>query len=501
MELTMTFDTTFILILSLVNLAILCVAGLFTYESVREQEPRAPKFGAAGIAFHILLGILILSWPAIRIPIACFLGIGLAVQALFLIPYRGKAAKAKGAADYLKGDGSDFKRADERDMVFARNAMVPGSEQYEAYYQAHPGKKEYDDRRRKRGGPLGKTGSIDGRYRPNVSMLVSSIEFPTMLGDKAYVDPESTASRTPFISKEEVSTKADMDPAKATRIVKEWAKHLGADLVGVCKVDPRWLYSHRGRIFYDDWENWGKEIADPLPYAVVVATEMDYDMISSAPHTPTMVESGYNYARGAYITTILSRWFGAMGYKAIAQHNRHYDTVEVPMAIDAGLGELGRFGYLIADKFGPRVRLFSVETDMPLVPDKPIDIGAEKFCEACVKCGETCPSKSIPIEKEKRVDRGIERWTLNAETCFEYWGKIGTDCCVCMAICPYSRPNRSVHRFVKYMLRHSYLARVIFPTIDNILYGRRWKPRKALDWMDYPKGASSKDFPHFEVEA
>lgn len=488
----------FIWILFLVNLAIIGLALLFTYESIREQEPRAPKFGAAGAAFHIMLGIFILSWPAARIPIAWLLGSGLAVQFLFLIPYKGNTAKAKSAADYLKGN--NFERADERDIVFSRNAMIPGSEQYEAYYRAHPDKKEYDDRRRKRGGPLGKTGSINNCYRPNLSMLLSSIEFPTMVGEKAYMDPESVAKLNPYISKEDILTKADMDPAKATQIVKKWAKHLGADLVGVCKVDPRWFYSHRGRIYYNDWENWGKEISDPLPYAVVIATEMDHDMISSAPHTPTMVESGYNYARGAYITTILSRWFGAMGYKAIAQHSRHYDAVEVPMAIDAGLGELGRFGYLIADKFGPRVRLFSVETDMPLVPDKPIDIGVEKFCEACVKCGESCPSKSIPIEKEKTVDRGIERWKINEETCFEYWGKIGTDCCVCMAICPYSRPNRSIHKFVKLMLQHSYLARVIFPHIDNILYGRLWKPRKALDWLDYPKGPSSKGVSNTALE-
>ncbi|MBW1773679.1 MAG: hypothetical protein JRJ82_12410, partial [Deltaproteobacteria bacterium] len=50
-------------------------------------------------------------------------------------------------------------------------------------------------------------------------------------------------------------------------------------------------------------------------------------------------------------------------------------------------------------------------------------------------------------------------------------------------------------------LRRSYLARVIFPYVDNILYGRRWKPRKALDWMDYPKGPASEDVPVFKADA
>ena len=164
----------------------------------------------------------------------------------------------------------------------------------------------------------------------------------------------------------------------------------------------------------------------------------------------------------------------------------------VPLAIDAGLGELGRQGYLIADRYGPRVRLFAVQTDMPLVPDSPVDLGAEKFCEACLKCAESCPSRSTPKDQEKKVDRGIERWKLNEETCFKYWGKVGTDCCVCMAVCPFSRPYRSIHKLVRYILRHSHLARRVFPHIDNILYGRRWKPRKALDWIDYSESLNLK---------
>jgi reductive dehalogenase len=290
-----------------------------------------------------------------------------------------------------------------------------------------------------------------------------------------------------------------MDPATGTRIIKGWARHLGADLVGICRVDPRWAYSHKGEIHYGEWDEWGTEVPEPLPYAVVVATAMDHDLVVTAPHTPSVVESGYNYARGAYITTILAQWLGTMGYRAVAEHNRHYDLLMVPLAIDAGLGELGRQGYLIADKYGPRVRLFAVQTDMPLVPDAPIDLGAERFCEACLKCAESCPSKSIP--REKTVDRGILRWKLNEETCFDYWGKIGTDCCVCMAVCPFSRPNRTIHRLVKYLLRRSELARRVFPYVDNFLYGRRWKPREAPAWIAYPKGASSKGVPAAKGDA
>lgn len=468
------------------------VAALFAYASVREQEPRAPKIGAAAAGFHLLLGVLILIWPPIRIPVAWVFGIGLSGLALFLIPLKKRSRSVKGASGYLSGDGSDFHPMDERDTMFARNrCLIPGTAQYEQYYEMHPEHKEYDDRRRARGGPLGRPGSIDDSYEANVSMLASSFELPNMLGQKARAFPGSAASQGTYTAKGKALPPARMDQAQATKIVKGWAKHLGADLVGVCRIDPRWAYTHKGEIHYGEWEEWGLTVPKPLPYAVVVATAMAHDMVVTAPHTPAVVESARNYARGAYITTILAQWFGLMGYKGVAEHNRHYDLLMVPLAIEAGLGELGRQGYLIADKYGPRVRLFAVQTDMPLIPDKPIDLGAERFCESCLKCAESCPSRSIPRERDRKVDRGIERWKLNEETCFDYWGKIGTDCCVCMAVCPFSRPYQGIHKLVKNILRRSELARMWFPYMDNILYGRKWKPRKALDWVEYPKDSRS----------
>ncbi len=39
-----------------------------------------------------------------------------------------------------------------------------------------------------------------------------------------------------------------------------------AGLVEVCRVHPMRAYSHRGEIFYDNWEEWGAEIPSPIPY-------------------------------------------------------------------------------------------------------------------------------------------------------------------------------------------------------------------------------------------
>jgi reductive dehalogenase len=286
----------------------------------------------------------------------------------------------------------------------------------------------------------------------------------------------------------------NMEPAQATRIVKNYAKHIGADLVGVCKVDPAWAYSHQGECFSGEFENWGKALPEPLPYAVVIATAMDSDLINAAPHTPTSVEAGFHYAKGAFVVTILAEWFAGLGYRAEAEHHRHYNLLMVPLAIDAGLGELGRQGYLIADKYGARTRLFAVMTDMELEPDQPADLGAWDFCRACLKCGESCPSKSIPLDEAKE-DRGVTRWKLDAESCFDYWAKAGTGCSICLAVCPFSRPNRPLHQLVRWYLKRSPLARKVFPHIDNVLYGRKWRPRTVPEWIDHRRrpGGSAVD--------
>jgi len=463
---------TFAVILLVFEAILILAACLFTWESVKEREPRAPKAGLAATLLLLIPAPVIVLLP----PLRPFIGLifGLVVLFGLACAVRGKAnlRSLKGSQGYVV---EEVHRFDERDIVFARNrCLPPESEVYRQYYALHPEKEVKDAERRKKGGPLGRPGSIDKGYRPNVSMVGAAFELPAFLGPHALAEPAPESSP------------AEMDPAKATRIIKGFARNLGADLVGVCRVDPRWTYSHRGEIFYDNWEEWGAEIPPPLPFAVVVATEMDRRNVNGGPHTPTVVESSCNYAKGAFITTALARWAGNMGYHAAAHHNRHYDLLVVPLAVDAGLGELGRLGYLITDRFGPRVRLFAVTTDLPLVPDKPVDLGVEGFCERCLKCADSCPSRSIP-HGEKKLSNGIERWKLNEETCFDYWGKVGTDCSVCMGVCPFSRPDRPLHRFVRWFIRRSPLARRVFPHLDNLIYGRKWRPREVPDWVDYPK--------------
>ena len=463
----------FLLILLLANGVFLAAAVIFTWDSFREKEQRAIKVGFGGILSMVLLGAAILLFPGYRWLVAIFFAILILLFLLFLIPGKSNPQALKGTEGYIAGE---VKRVDERDIVFARNrSLPPGSEVYKRYYQMHPEREERDAKRRAAGGPLGRPGSIDGEHHPNLAMLKGTFHVPLYLGQKEKVEPSPEPSPLAI------------DPEEATERIKGFARHLGADLVGVCRVDPRWAYSHRGEIFFDNWGDWGKEIPPPLPFAIVMAEEMDAELVRGAPHTPSVVESGVNYAKGAYITTILANFIAHLGYPAIAHHLRHYDLVLVPVAVDAGLGELGRFGYLITEEFGPRVRLSAVTTSLPLVPDKPVDLGVQKFCARCLKCADTCPSASIP-KGGKVIFNGVEKWKLEEETCFGYWATIGTDCNICMGVCPYSRPNQSIHRLTRWMVAKSPIARVLFPYVDNIVYGREWRSGRVPPWIDCSKG-------------
>ena len=451
----------------------LILVGLLTnffLECVREKEPRASKVAAALLVAAILLVPVIL-WVHQSRAIVAVASAALIVAGLTLfIPARVDRRILPGASRFVVKQVS---RVDERDIVFARLRLGPdNAPYYRKYYDSRPELEAADAQRRKKG-LLGILGRIDNAYQPHTAMVHASFDLPDILGPHAKADPIQAEDRM------------DMDQAKATNLVKNYVRHIGADMVGICRVNPLWVYSHRGEIHYGNWEEWGRELDDIPPYAVVMLTEMNWDHVSSAPHTPSVAESAHDYGKGAYLGTLLARWFAHMGYTGVAQNTRNYDTLLVPLAVDAGLGEMGRHGYLVAPKYGARVRIFATLTDMPLVPDKPVSLGVEEFCRKCKKCAESCPSKSIPLH-EKTISNGIERWKLNEDTCFEFWAKAGTDCSICMAVCPFSRPDTFSHKIVRGLLARSWAARTFFPIVDNYLYGKLWKPRRVVSWLDFP---------------
>jgi reductive dehalogenase len=473
-------------------LSLLVTLGLFAQaavglsyliSSIWEKEKRASIFAA--VQFIGMAGVLILfayGWqtgflstgPGIGILIFFLIG-GVAAGVLLMRKTQANPKALEGTKGLIVGE---VKRPDERDIVFARNrSLRPGSEQYRAYYAMRPEHEQYDTARRQKGGPLGHPGLIDKpRDRPNVAATMASLAIPLHLSTPENYNP----SAHPEFSGQRV----EISPEEASERIKGYTLNIGANLVGITEINPLWVYSNRGEIFHENWQDWGSEIEINHKYAIVFATEMAFELVATAPHSPTTIASMGNYAKGAFIATQLAAYIANLGYSATANHLRHYDAALVPLAVDAGLGETARLGYLMTKDFGPRVRLGAVTTDLPLVADKPVDIGAVDFCKICKKCANCCPSNSIPLEDQQEVN-GTLRWKLNAETCFDYWGKVGTDCNICMHVCPWSHATTFPHKIIRALITRNRLSRRLFNLMDDIFYGKKPKPKPAPRWASY----------------
>jgi epoxyqueuosine reductase len=227
------------------------------------------------------------------------------------------------------------------------------------------------------------------------------------------------------------------DISEMTSLVKRTARFFGADLVGVTELDCRWLYANKRSNLEPI------ELPEGVRYAVVMGIEMDGVGIATTPECPAAAATGMAYSQMAFAASSLAEFIRNLGYAAIPDGN---DTgLSIPLAIDAGLGQLGRNGLLITPEYGPRVRICKVYTDLPLVTDGPIDFGVTEFCMGCRLCAEACEVDAISFEREpgwepacKSSNPGARKWYVDGEKCYQYWCENGTDCSSCISVCPYN---------------------------------------------------------------
>ena len=352
---------------------------------------------------------------------------------------------------------------DERDIMFARANYQQGNENYRDYYSRNPQRKEIDDNIRSMPN-LCSPGTFT--YNP-LDAAVADAAF-VFLGDIRHLAEGEINSQKLEVESEKISLR-----------LKGLAQYYGAKLVGITEIKPYHYYSHRGR----HPEVYGEKIDKHDRYAIVFAVEMDYEIMKGAPQIQVVAESSRQYIEGAKIGMMLAYYIRQLGYHARNHMDGNYLVVAPLLAQDAGLGEIGRMGILVTEEFGPRVRLGVVTTDLPVIPDKPVDFRVQNFCIICKKCAQTCPSQAIPHGDKEKVGE-IKRWKINQESCYTFWRKAGTDCGVCMSTCPYSKPNTILHKFVRFSIRRSQFARKMFLLLDDYIYGKRPLSLKKPKWME-----------------
>ena len=114
---------------------------------------------------------------------------------------------------------------------------------------------------------------------------------------------------------------------------------------------------------------------------------------------------------------------------------------------------------LITPIYGPRVRLCKVFTDAPLVPDEPISFGVGAFCDVCMKCADTCPSRSIPqggvadAGPTPSNNSGVRKWYINPDQCLAFWRENGIGCANCIRSCPFNKRPGWIHDLARRIIR------------------------------------------------
>lgn len=369
----------------------------------------------------------------------------------------------------LQDLGAPVRWADERDIMFSRALLEPGTERYEAYYRERPHLREKDDLFRREAGLL-KPGSTQHHA---MGFAAADAAFWTVEKLRPLVEGDGglPAAVAP-------------DPGRVTRFLKAWALKLGAHSVGVTPLRDHHLYTHAGR-----GPDYGKPVALDHTHALAVTVEMDRDMVDRAPASPTVMESARRYLDSGVMAVQLAEVIRRLGYRARAHIDGCYRVICPLVARDAGLGEIGRMGLLMTPRLGPRVRIAVVTTDLPLVADRPTrDLTVLDFCARCRKCAGACPARALPSGPPEADPQGVVRWKVDAEACYTLWARLGTDCARCMAVCPYSHPDTPFHNLVRRGIRQSALLRRAAVWMDDVVYGRRPAPKPLPVWMECGAG-------------
>ena len=349
-------------------------------------------------------------------------------------------------------------RVDERDTMFARIGREAGTPQYEEYYSRRPELKQGDDHLRAMI-PLMKPGARE--YDPKISRQ-AELYFEEIFDIEA--DPATV---------DKWRVRFEDSPDK-NQTIREMVLALGAVAVGCTSLREEYIYTHKGRFA----EDYGHQIRLDNPSVIIFLVEMDFDEMKRAPRAEAIRESARQYWRAAVVARNLEAVLKAAGYAAKAHYDAHYDLILPPLAVEAGLGEVGRNNFLIANRFGSRVRIAAVTTDLLLGQDVPIYLGVDHFCSICRKCADNCPSRALSLIGREEV-RGVRKWPTETEKCYAYWRQVGTDCGICMAVCPFSHRNTLFHNLVRCAVRLNPWLRHIARFFDDLIYSHQWKPKRT----------------------
>ncbi len=175
-------------------------------------------------------------------------------------------------------------------------------------------------------------------------------------------------------------------------LLKNYVSDRGADLFGVAETAK----------IKDHIDPELKDEVSRLPFAISIGIRLMRSVLNAIVNRPNQIyKTHYRQVNSLldYITELTAGFVQRRGYNAIPiaasfvidwkKQNSHISHRHV--AIEAGLGFLGKNNLLIHPEYGAGVRLATVLTDMPLRTDSPVS----DDCGDCRACIMACPAEAI----------------------------------------------------------------------------------------------------------
>jgi len=229
--------------------------------------------------------------------------------------------------------------------------------------------------------------------------------------------------------------------------VKQYALDCGADIVGIADLMllsgiptiPRYLLQGYTR-------------------AVSMAVRLSNAVIDAIDDAPTPLYQQHYLRVNAFLDEIalrVTRYLEKRNGRALPipasqlldKASWHSYISHKAVAIAAGIGWQGKSLLVVSPEHGPRIRLVTVLTDLPLNADKPVS----NRCGKCSKCADSCPAQAIKnvnttghySDRDEALH--FERCVAKLTQEFPELPFIESPICgVCIRACPWGKRTRAL---------------------------------------------------------
>ena len=198
---------------------------------------------------------------------------------------------------------------------------------------------------------------------------------------------------------------------------------------------------------FADASTLGLPITRDYSFGISFAIRHDNAVVNQLPNDELWQQMSSSLTEKAgHIYQVVQKLLESWGY----HHRRLLSTTRVDelpdpgeelpqktLATLSGLGWIGRSTLLVTPAFGPRIRLGTLLTDMPLETDTPV---IQSQCEDCRTCVDACPVDAIKGNSWSQTTPRHE--LLELSRCYSFlWSAKATlgrrqTCGVCLRICP-----------------------------------------------------------------